>query len=129
MSLINSGTPSQLLASEVGIFANTSTARLVLTDLKVCKEQIPYYQTQIEATGVERDLLKQKVNLIITQRENLLSDNAELNKQKTEFKAAYLQTNESMNKLKESTPSRFTWFGIGAITMAVAVIASFFVVK
>lgn len=120
-------TPRFAAANEI-CFRNLSSAREGASKIQFTAKQAQYWADKYSASNAERINLEGQ-NLILNQQIlGLNKDKDALKEVAADYKKQYLDTNAALVKSESSKPSRFTWFGIGAITTAVLGIAAAFAI-
>ena len=102
-SLFFSYTTAQRLNAELHFQRSNRQDQTKIIDLK---------SKEIDLSVKESSLLKQKL-------EGLLLDTGALTKAKDEYKDLYQKENKLRIGCEGEKPSRMTWFGAGALTMAI----------
>lgn len=122
-------TPQLASAGNKICFDNLSSAKDAAAKIQFEQKQLQFWQQKYTFCNAERinlDGQQQSLNLMVTK---LTEDKEALKQVAEDYKKNYLETNAALMKSEASKPSRFTWFGIGAITSAVLGLAAAFAAK
>lgn len=121
--------PTQLLASEQGIFFNISSARKLGGDLDFYKK-IKTENDEIIKTLDEEN--NQYLNLSNEYKEKILfleKDKEILKVRGDKFEDVYISTSKDLIKCKDNTPSRVSWYTYGVISTLIAITVGLFALK
>lgn len=100
-------------------FTNMTSARSALALVEYDLKTITYLGDRYSLCDAERINLSIQKESLNTEVQSLKSDKVTLNIVLGEYKDLYVNENAERLKLKASTPSRVTWFGVGAISAVV----------
>ena len=90
---------------------------------------MPLLTKELSLCDLQVNNLKEQKNTLITERDGLRQDKADLSKAMEDYKDKYIRTAEELNKSESSKPSRLTWYGAGFISALVLVLAGAFAIK
>ena len=107
-------------------FNNISSARKVKSEIDYLKENSKFYSNKYSYCDAERINLNAQNGLLKEQTDSLKKDKQVLLEVSEEYKKRFIDTNKELEKVKDSIPSRLTWFttGMGA-AIIVGIVSSF----
>jgi hypothetical protein len=120
--------PTQSLASN-GLFFNYTSSSKLVTDIKYFNTNYPLLEKKYD-TCIEQV----EVSNVYTANVETLLDGCNEDKKiyediSAQLQKHYLSCNLELNKCRDATPSRFTWFSIGALSAVVGVVGMFILIK
>lgn len=115
--------------AEQGIFLNISTAKKLASTLEFNQKLLNNQQTIIDNITIENIELNKKSIEQTNKIEGLVQDRTSLQSRGDKFEKQYTNCNEDFQIVKDSMPSRYTWFSTGFVSAMILGLVGLFFLK